>query len=124
MDFVVGLLGVFVSQLLVEVEAVADAFELDLVLGEMDAVDLDDAERVRALRGTADDVPVLVEVDGVAEVAAAEVELLADELALELVFSDGAGLGWLGLSWRLSCGRGLRRWLGLGGRLGGWGLGG
>jgi len=106
------------------VEAVADAFEFDLVLGEADVVELNDAEGVRALGGVSDDVAVLVEVERVAEVAAAEVELLADELALELVFSDGAGLGWLGLSWRLSCGRGLRRWLGLGGRLGGWGLGG
>jgi len=117
-DFVVGLFGVLVGQLLVEVEAVTDAFEFDLVLGEAHMVKLEDAESVRALRGVADDAAVLVKVERVAKVARAQVELLADELALELVFCDGADLRLLGLG--LDCGllgcrggdwrRGGRRW--------------
>ena len=101
-DLVEGGGGVFVGQLLVEVEAVANAFELHFVLGQAHAVDLDNTERVRALGGVADDAAMLVEGDGVAQVAAAEVELLAGQLLLELFFGDGAGLGgagwggWLG----------------------------
>ena len=41
----------------------------------------------------AEDAAVLVEGERVVEVAAAKVELLADELLLELFFGDGAGRG-------------------------------
>ena len=73
-------------------QGVAGAFELDFVLGEADFFNFHAAQGVGADSRMADGEAVLVEVDGIAEVAAAQEELLAYKRLLELVFGDLAGL--------------------------------
>ena len=111
-----GRSGILIRQLCGEVQAIAKALQLQLVLGQAKVIDLNGAEGEGALRGVADEVAVLIEVECIAEVAAAQVERLADEHLLKLGFTD-AGLcvrwGWLFLrgfgNCLNRCGRGWLR---------------
>ena len=96
---------IFCSQSAEEVQAVARAFEDELVLFEMDAFDLDEAQREGGLRRGAVEFSIGAEVQIVFKIAAAEVEGFALQLLADLLFAegvlvtgwDGCGLcGWLG----------------------------
>jgi len=121
-DAIDGLAGVFIGQSAEEVEAVACAFELDLVLGEMDFLDLDAGEGPGAGGGVVEGVAMLGKREGIAEIASAEIEFFADEEVAELFFGDAAGLfgGGLDGGWRI-WGRQGGVWCGLRAWLGSWG---
>ena len=100
-DAIHGQGGILVGRGAQEMQAVTRALELHLVLEQAHFFDADAAEGVGALRRVADEDAVLVEFEGVVQVAAAEKEVLAYEKPAELVFADGRGLG---CAWRSGCG--------------------
>lgn len=71
-------------------EAVTRTFELQLVPGEADLVDLDGGQGIGGVRRFADQHAELVVAELIKEVAVAQKERLADKHCLELIFGNVA----------------------------------
>src|SRR6185437_3939487 len=87
-----GLRLVFGRQGSEEMKAIANAFELKPVFLKMDALDLNQAQGVGGLCGVAVEGAGFVEVQGIAEVSAAEIERFALQLLPKFVLMDGGGV--------------------------------
>ncbi len=122
-DLIDGGSLVFCCRCAQEMQAVANAFNLELVFFKTHMGDLDEAECIGRLGRVAVELAFLVEVQRVVEIASAEIEGLAQQLLAKLILIDGGGvLALLGGAeierlWRCRLGNGGRRgqqcWAGL-----------